>query len=56
MSFDHTVTEHEMESNARQFVEALRGDVGEREADLSVDGLSETFLSRILGLFGGRKN
>jgi len=41
-----------MDAKSRQFVQGLRGDVGEQEPDLAVDGLSESILSRLLGLFG----
>ena len=55
MAFDSTITEFEMDANTRQMVQELRGDDGDFEPDLAVDGLSESILSRILGLFrGGR--
>ncbi len=55
MAFDSTITEFEMDANTRQMVQELRGDDGEFEPDLAVDGLSDSLLSRILGLFrGGR--
>ena len=52
MAFDNTITEFDMDANSQQFVQGLRGDAGELEPDLAVDGLSESVLSRILGLFG----
>ena len=52
MAFDNTITEFDMDANSQQFVQGLRGDAGEIEPDLAVDGLSESILSRILGLFG----
>lgn len=55
MAFDNTITEQDMDANSQQFVQGLRGDVGDIEPDLSVDGLSESILSRIMGLFGSRK-
>ncbi len=51
MAFDSTVTEYDMDANSQQFVQGLRGDAGEIEPDLAVDGLSESILSRIIGLF-----
>ena len=51
MAFENTITEYDMDANSQQFVQGLRGDAGEYEPDLSVDGLSESILSRILGLF-----
>ena len=41
-----------MDANSRQFVEGLRGDKGDYEPDLAVDGLTDSILSRLLGLFG----
>jgi len=56
MAFEKTITEFEMDSGSQQFVQGLRGDAGDYEPDLAVDGLSEGFFSRLLGLFGvGRK-
>jgi hypothetical protein len=48
------MTERDMDPKAQQFIEGLRGDTTDLEADLSVDGLSESVLSRIFGLFGSR--
>jgi len=56
MAFENTITEQDMDANAQQFVQGLRGDIGDIEPDLSVDGLSESILSRILGLFGAGKS
>jgi len=52
MAFDNTMTERDMDAVAQQFVQGFRGDAGDSEPDLAVDGLSEGFFSRILGLFG----
>ncbi len=52
MSFDSTIKEFEMDASSQQFVQDLRGEAGDLEPDLSVDGLSDSMLSRILGLFG----
>jgi len=56
MAFENTITEADMDANSQQFLQGLRSDVGEMEPDLSVDGLSESILSRILGLFGAGKS
>ena len=56
MAFENTITEHDMDANSQQFVQGLRGDAGEYEPDLSVDGMSESILSRILGLFGAGRS
>lgn len=55
MAFENTITEQDMDAGTQQFVQGLRSDYGDSEPDLSVDGLSESILSRILGLFGGGK-
>ena len=52
MAFDNTITEYDMDANSKQFAQTLRGDGGDLEPDLAVDGLNESILSRILGLFG----
>jgi hypothetical protein len=56
MAFENTITEQNMDANSQQFVQGLRGELGDIEPDLSVDGLSESILSRILGLFGAGKS
>ncbi len=55
MAFETTITEHDLDPNSQRFVQALCRDLGDAETDLSVDGMSESILSRILGLFGGGK-
>lgn len=52
MAFENTITEHDMDANSRQFVQGLSGDASDIEPDLAVDGLSESILSRLMGLFG----
>lgn len=52
MALDNTITEQEMDASTQQFVQGFRGEAGDHEPDLSVDGLSGGFFSRILGLFG----
>ena len=56
MAFENTITEQDMDPKAQQFVQSLQGDLGDMEPDLSVDGLSESILSRIVGMFGGGKS
>ena len=52
MAFDTTITEHDMDAASQQMVQGLRSDIPDVEPDLAVDGLSESVLSRILGLLG----
>ena len=56
MAFENTITEQDMDPQTQAFVQGLRSDLGDMEPDLSVDGLSESILSRIMGLFGGGKS
>jgi hypothetical protein len=56
MAFENTITEQDMDVVSQQFVQGLRRELGDTEPDLSVDGLSESILSRILGLFSGGKS
>ena len=56
MAFENTITEADMDANSQQFVQGLRGDLDDIEPDLSVDGLSESILSRIFGLFAGKNS
>lgn len=52
MAFETTITEQEMDAGAQQVVHGFRSETGDYEPDLSVDGLSGGFFSRLLGLFG----
>ena len=56
MAFDNTITENDMDANAKQFVQGLAGDSQDFDPDLAVDGLSDSILSRLLGLFGVGKS
>lgn len=56
MAFENTITEQDMDQKSRQLIMGLRGELGDMEPDLSVDGLSESLLSRIIGLFGKGKS
>ena len=56
MAFENTITEDELDANTRQYVQGLRADNFDAEPDLAVDGLSESLLSRLFGLFGGGRS
>ena len=56
MAYESTITEHDMDPASQQFVQGLRGGNTDVEPDLDVDGMSESILSRILGIFGGTKH
>ncbi|HNP35175.1 MAG TPA: hypothetical protein PKK10_04930 [Woeseiaceae bacterium] len=51
MAFESTITEHDLDSSAQKFVQSARGENYDIELDLVVDGMRESILSRILGLF-----
>ena len=52
MAVENTITEKDLDANAQALVQGLRGDGFDAEPDLAVDGLSDSVLSRFLGLFG----
>jgi len=52
MAFENTITEQDLDANSAHFVQGLRADELDLEPDLAVDGLSDSILSRLLGLFG----
>jgi len=51
MAFESTITEQDMDSTSQTLVQGLRGDKGDYEPDLAVDGLSDSILARLLRLF-----
>ena len=56
MALDSTITEQDLDPQAKNFVQGLRRDSAEQEPDLAVDGLTDSLLSRVLRLFGiGRR-
>lgn len=53
MAFDNTITHVDLYDDTQVFVEGLDFDSRGSDPDLAVDGMSESILSRLLGLFGG---
>ena len=51
MAFENTITEHDMDAASQQVVQGFRNNKASVEADLDVDGLSESILSRLIRLF-----
>jgi hypothetical protein len=51
MAFENTITENDLDANSQHVVQGLRGESHDFEPDLAVDGLSESILSRLMGLF-----
>ncbi len=56
MAFENTKTKQDMDPAAQQFVQSLRRDNAEFEPDLVVDGMSDSILSRIFGMFSGNRS
>ena len=52
MAFENTITENDLDASSQHFVQGLRGDKLDIEPDLAVDGLTDSILSRLLGLLG----
>ena len=52
MTFENTMTEQDMDAQSQQFIQEFRADAGAEAPDLVVEVLSESMLSRLLGLFG----
>ena len=53
MAFENTITEHDLDPGSTAFMQNLRIHEGaDLEPDLAVDGLTESILSRFLGIFG----
>lgn len=50
MSLESTITEQDLDATSQQFVRSFRRDGDEVEPDLAVDGLTESLMSRIVGL------
>ena len=57
MAFENTITEKDLDANSQHLVQGFRADNQDLEPDLAVDGLTDSILSRLLGLIGlGRKH
>jgi hypothetical protein len=52
MAFENTITERDLDRKSQYFVQGQRNDGQDYEPDFVVDGMSESFLSRLFGLFG----
>jgi hypothetical protein len=50
MGLESTISEQDLDASSLHFVQGLRKDGSEAEPDLAVDGLSESILSRLLGI------
>jgi hypothetical protein len=51
MAFESTITEKDMDTATQTLAQGVHGDKTDFEPDLSVDGLSDSILARLLRLF-----
>lgn len=56
MAFENTITEQDMDAKTRQFVQSMKVDSDQGDPDLDIDGLSDSLLGRIVGLFSSNKS
>jgi hypothetical protein len=56
MAHENTKTEQDMDATTHKFAQSLRGDSGDHEPDLSVDGLSDSIVSRIFRVLTFRRS
>ena len=56
MAFENTITEHDMDADSHKFVNSIKVDSRKNGPDLDIDGLSESLLARIAGLFSSSKS
>ena len=56
MAYEQTMTEHDLDATGHQFVQGLRGEMGDYEPDLAVDGLSESIVSRLFRILSFRRS
>ena len=54
MGLENTITEYDMDIASSEFVQGLRS--GDAEPDLAVDGLSESFLARVVRILTFRRS
>lgn len=47
VGFESTITEQDMDANARQFVQKMKKNGLDREPDLDIDGLSDSIAARL---------
>ena len=51
MSLQSTITENDVDAASKQLVQSFRDNDSATRADLDVDGLSDSILSRLISLF-----
>jgi len=55
MGLDNSITEQDMDAASQQFVRGLRNNNQDLEPDLSVDGLSESIVGKLLRILTFRR-
>lgn len=56
MQFDNTLTETDLDPAAREFAQRLREQGTQQKVDFGVDGFQEPLGTRVLRLFGIKKD
>jgi len=56
MGLENTITEQDMDVSSQQFVQSFRNNHNDLEPDLSVDGLSESIVGRLLRMLTFRRS
>jgi len=56
MGLENTITEQDLDAASRQFVQGFRQDNNDLEPDLSVDGLSESIIAKLIRLITFRRS
>lgn len=56
MGLENTITEQDMDAASQQFVQGFRHNNNDLEPDLSVDGLSESIVGKLLRILTFRRS
>jgi hypothetical protein len=56
MGLENTITEQDLDATSQQFIQSFRIDGKDLEADLAVDGLSESIISKLIRLITFRRS
>jgi len=56
MGLENTITEQDLDVASQEFVEGFRNDGKELEPDLTVDGLSESIIVKLIRLITFRRS
>ena len=56
MGLENTITEQDLDATSQEFVQGFRNDGKELEPDLTVDGLSESIIAKLIRLITFRRS